>query len=75
MPSRFDPTLDELRDMAVRANRRAENLAGRIGQARRAVLSGQASELILAILDGKAERPDVAITGGSGGGSDVPTDL
>ena len=56
-PSRFDPTVEEMRDQVRDANRRAENLAARIGQARRALSSGQSAELVLAILDGKAERP------------------
>ena len=57
--SRFTPTVAEMREQLLQASRRAENLAGRIGQARRAIRSGQSSELVLAILDGKAERPDV----------------
>lgn len=55
--SRFAPSPEEMREQERAAARRAENLAGRIVQARRAVRSGQSMELVLAILDGKADGP------------------
>lgn len=57
--SRFTPDADEARRLMVNESQRAERLAQRITAARRALRSGQSSELVLAILDGKAERPDV----------------
>lgn len=57
MPSsRFNPTVEQMRESVLSANARAERLALRIVYAEKAIKAGQPDVAVLAILAGEADE-------------------
>ena len=54
--SRFDPTVEEMRESVRVTNERCQRLALRIGAAEKAIRDGAPDVAVLAILAGKADN-------------------